>query len=197
MHRPGHKSLDSINQQNSDSIPAMDLEICPAEIISQSASDGAFTPLDQDLLFSFLKRYPRGKLWSFDLDGSLSSSEDDNMVSPENGRHPKNELSRAKRRQIEANILQRHFPQCRQLLFTGLWDPAASRWFLGGFAWTVSSRQVFSVDVSSLLPFSICHCHESTLCSMQYPKSSQLAIRLLLPFPDQALWLTLKTSRLS
>ena len=179
--------MDSIDQQNSEWMPSTDLDIRPAEIVSQSASDGAFTPLDQDLLFSFLKRYPRGKLWSFDLDGSLSSSEDDNMFPSKNGRHSKNDPSRAKRRQIEANILQRHFPKCRQLLFTGLWDAAASRWFLGGFAWTVSSRQVFSVDVSHPFLFANFYCHKNTLYNMQYPKSSACHSILDDPFPEWAL----------
>lgn len=180
MHRQGHKSVDSSNQQNSGRMPATDLDVCPADIVSQSASDGAFTPVGQDLLFSFLKRYPRGKLWSFDLDGSLSSSEDDSTFPSKTGRPPKDESSRAKRRQIEANILQRHFPKCRQLLFTGLWDAAASRWFLGGFAWTVSSRQVFSVDVSHLLPFAIIIRARCAACNLRRIHFVDL---FFLPFP--------------
>ena len=119
----------------------------PADIISQSADEGSFTPLDEDVLFDFLRRFPRGKLWTFDVDGSLSSSEDDPVSSTGTRRSEKTLENRTKRRQFEARILQHHFPKSRQLLFTGLWDAAASRWFLGGFAWTTSSRQIFSVYV--------------------------------------------------
>ena len=141
----GHTSMGSIIEQGNETKPTSK----PADIICQSAAEGSFSPLDEDLLLDFLRRYPRGKLWNFDVDGSLSSSEDDPVSPNERRSSEKIGENRSKRRHMEARILQHHFPRVKQLLFAGLWDAAASRWFLGGFAWTTSPRQVFSAYVSS------------------------------------------------
>ena len=105
-----------------------------------------FSPVDENLLHSLLAQYPRGKLWSFDRDGSFSSSEEEPLSPRERTKSEGSIQTRANRKQIEAMLLQKHFPGVRQLLFSGLWDASSSRWFTGGFAWTTSSRQIFSRD---------------------------------------------------
>ena len=132
----------------------MSTESKSAYIMSQAADENSFTPISEDLLFGFLRRFPHGKLWTFDVDGSLSSSEEDPASPLGVTKYERIEENRMEKRQMEAKLLQHHFPRCRQLLFTGFWDAAASRWFLGGFAWTTASRQIFSVyvgDLNSLL----------------------------------------------
>ncbi len=114
----------------------------PAEIVSYSTSEAelgvgdqfktanikSFTPLDENLIHSLLAKYPRGKMWTFDQDGNLSSSEEDSL-SPRDPKYSESSRqSRANRKQIEAMLLQRHFPGVRQLLFAGLWDAGSSRW---------------------------------------------------------------------
>ncbi len=128
----------------------------PAEIVSYSALESdlglrsqlpetkSFKPVDENLLHSLLARYPRGKLWSFDQDGSLSSSEEEPLSPTERTKPEGSRQLRANRKQIEAMLLQKHFPGVRQLIFSGLWDASSSRWFTGGFAWSRSSRQIFS-----------------------------------------------------
>ncbi len=128
--------------------PPSNAEGRPAEIISQAADEGSFTPIREDILFDFLRRFPHGKLWTFDVDGSFYSSEDDPTSPTGNKKYEKIQENRSHRRQMEAKLLQHHFPGCRQLLFTGLWDATNSRWFLGGFAWTTASLHIFSVYVS-------------------------------------------------
>lgn len=130
----------------------------PAEIVSCSTPEvelgfgnqplevKSFESVDEDLLHSLLARYPRGKLWSFDQDGSLSSSEEEPFSPSEQNKSEGSGKLRAKRKHIEAMLLQNHFPGVRQLIFSGLWDASSSRWFTGGFAWTTSSRQIFSSD---------------------------------------------------
>ena len=129
----------------------------PAEIVSYSTSESdagsgnqlpeakSFKAVDESLLHSLLVRYPRGKLWSFDRDGSLSSSEEE-PFSPTERAKPEFTGQSRQRRHLEAMLLQNHFPGVRQLIFSGLWDASSSRWFTGGFAWTTSSRQIFSRD---------------------------------------------------
>lgn len=130
----------------------------PAEVISSSAVNagmdlgnraaehGSFIPLDEGLLHEFLAKYPRGKMWTFSTDGTLSSSEEEGLSPKERRRSERTEEARATRKQMETAVLQRHFPGVRQLIFTGLWDAGSSRWFTGGFCWTTSSRHIFSVD---------------------------------------------------
>ena len=128
----------------------------PAEVVSfftrdsdlglgnQSLETKSFKAVDENLLHSLLTRYPHGKLWSFDEDGSLSSSEEEPLSPRERTTPEGSRQLRLSRKQIEAMLLQRHFPGVRQLIFSGLWDASSSRWFTGGFAWTTSGRQVFS-----------------------------------------------------
>ena len=128
----------------------------PADIVSYSTAESelgfgdqlseikSFKSVDETLLHSLLVRYPRGKLWSFDQDGSLSSSEEEALSPRERTKSEGSRQLRANRKQVDAIILQKHFPGVRQLIFSGLWDASSSRFFAGGFAWTTSSRQIFS-----------------------------------------------------
>ncbi|KAG8525974.1 uncharacterized protein KY384_000736 [Bacidia gigantensis] len=104
-----------------------------------------FHPIDDRLLHSLLRRYPRGKLWSFDTDSTLSSSEEDALT--RSGADRVGELSGKKRYQ-ETVLLRKYFPDAKQLLFYGLWDAGSSRWFCASFAWTTktSAHQIFSVE---------------------------------------------------
>ena len=108
----------------------------PAEIVSFSTSEEAsglgeqvekvksFNPMDENLLHSLLARYSRGKMWSYDQDGCLSSSEEekDILSPPERSESEPRRQSRAARKHLEAELLQKHFPGVRQLMLTGLWD---------------------------------------------------------------------------
>ncbi len=116
----------------------------PAEIVSYSTVEAelgvgdesrttnikSFTPLDESLIYSLLVRYPRGKMWTFDQDGNLSSSEEDSLSPRDPKSSESSKQSRANRKQIEAMLLQKHFPGVRQLLFAGLWDAGSSRWWV-------------------------------------------------------------------
>ena len=130
----------------------------PADVISYSVSEGvlsfatkitgidSFSPMNEDLLQSFLQRYPRGKLWSFDESGRFSSSEEEN-IPPRTQRKPSDSrITRSKRNRIEADLLRVHFPNVRQLLFAPLWDASSARWFSGCFVWGTSPHQVFSEE---------------------------------------------------
>ena len=113
----------------------------PAEIISCSPSERnlefedqttrtqAFSPIDEDLLLSLLTRYHRGKMWTFDQDGNLSSSEEDIIPTNSTSNASENQTrSSSSRRQREITQLRHYFPGISQLLFSGLWDAGSSRW---------------------------------------------------------------------
>ena len=91
-----------------------------AEIISFSTSEetlylpnlgqrlNSFSQLGEDSLQYLLHKYPRGKLWSFDEDGSFSSSEEE--VAQNKGNLATNRQSSTQRKLLVALMLQGHFP---------------------------------------------------------------------------------------
>ena len=127
-----------------------------------------FHPLEEHFLQQILKRYPRGKMWSFDEEGGLSSSEEERR--PSQGHRSADEHSQSKidRRKAEAKTLQHSFPAVRQLLFIPLWDAASFRVFSGCFAWTTSSHQVFTreIELSFLIAFGNSICAEISRLEM-------------------------------
>lgn len=109
----------------------------------------SFSPFGEKALATLLKRYPRGKLWTFDSDGAVSSSseEDRNRLAKQTHRNDKS-LRRRKlhssKARSDAKYLARHFPGVRQLLFVPLWDAGRSRWLSGCFAWSTEPTRILS-----------------------------------------------------
>ncbi|KAJ5288672.1 CheY-like superfamily [Penicillium angulare] len=151
----------------------------PASILSLSTNEVPFsfgqahstTPvanLDRSFLAVLLRRYPKGKLWSFHQDRFLSISDDDDQTprdraSPGPSRSPSdnNQLPQvskpvAKRRRAAENTwLNQYFPNATQIMFVPLWNAVNSQWFSGCFCWTTDETQVFTsaVELSSVLGF--------------------------------------------
>ncbi|KAJ5820346.1 hypothetical protein N7474_005937 [Penicillium riverlandense] len=155
----------------------------PAPILSMSTYDDPFSPragstvscaaanLDRSFLQTLLRRYPKGKLWSFHRDGLISTSDDDddqhvlhrgsptgsNNRSPSGGA-PTIEVSkpvRRRRKAAENSMLNKYFPKAAQIMFVPLWNAATSQWFAGCFCWSTTETQVFTsaVELSSVLGF--------------------------------------------
>ena len=97
----------------------------------------SFSALDEKALHTLLRRYPRGKLWSFDSDGAMSSSSEEESLRFDR-------KLKSARNKSDANFLLRRFPGVRQLLFIPLWDAGRSRWFSGCFAWSTDPTRILS-----------------------------------------------------
>ncbi|KAJ9638350.1 hypothetical protein H2199_007037 [Coniosporium tulheliwenetii] len=107
----------------------------PADILAKSivtpisdsvrGDDAAdFTPLAAADVAKLIRRYPRGKLFTFEVDGVNSPSSGEDYAYGF-------DLSKPKRKtpsQTEVQLLLRHFPGARQIIFLPLWDSASSRW---------------------------------------------------------------------
>jgi signal transduction histidine kinase/CheY-like chemotaxis protein len=104
--------------------------------------------LDNDFLNQLTGRYPKGRLWSFHSDGTLTTSDEEQSISAS----PK---QRHKSRASETSKLNTYFPDACQVMFVPLWDATNSQWFAGCFCWTPQPTRVFSraVDLSSTFGF--------------------------------------------
>ncbi|CAG8410211.1 unnamed protein product [Penicillium salamii] len=104
--------------------------------------------LDHGFLGHLTRRYPKGRLWSFHHDGSLSTADEDLSV----------DLSRRQSKRFKASetaSLNAYFPDACQVAFVPLWNGTDSQWFAGCFCWTPHPTRVFSraVDLSSIFSF--------------------------------------------
>ncbi|KAH6682076.1 hypothetical protein B0J14DRAFT_577841 [Halenospora varia] len=108
-----------------------------------------YEQLPESILRRLLKRYPHGKIFNFDEDGSFSSSETDNTaprVDPSTGiEHHKHEnKARRKRhsRETEAKAILSVLPGARSVFWFPLWDQNRERWFAGTLVWSTSPTRV-------------------------------------------------------
>ena len=113
-------AIDSAMYSVDNSSEATDI---PADVLAQSLApayqesghqaqcNSKFCPMPQSALQKIMKRYPRGKLWVFDEDLSLSSSEED-QFNEQIDLNMSNGLRRPQRKskQVEARVLQDCFP---------------------------------------------------------------------------------------
>lgn len=113
--------------------------------------------LDSGFLHQSIRRYPKGKLWSFRRDGTLSTSDEAKKPRHNTKRQPFDvSLNRQKKsRASETSMLNAFFPNASQVIFVPLWNATNSQWYAGCFCWTTQETHVFSpsVDLSSVLGF--------------------------------------------
>ncbi|KAH9885944.1 hsp90-like protein [Xylariomycetidae sp. FL2044] len=136
--------------------------------IDGDASALGHTTVPERLLAKLLRRYPRGKLFHYDGNGSLQS--DDSSSSGEEprsaSRHGSSSTRPSKpkldrqhrsftRDQDGENIISM-FPGARSVVLVPAWDTHNKRWFAGGFAWTKNPTRSFSLEgeLSYLTAFS-------------------------------------------
>ncbi|KAI9734183.1 MAG: hypothetical protein M1818_006610 [Claussenomyces sp. TS43310] len=111
----------------------------------------AFIEFDERSLHAFLRRYPKGKLWTFEEDGAVSSSSDDDgkilvqsLMPGERSQANAQRKRRQARSAAETMILLRLFPGVRQLLFVPLWDSSRSRWLSANFTWSTEPTRILT-----------------------------------------------------
>ena len=110
----------------------------------------SFVPFDEKSLHKLLRRYPRGKLWTFDSDGAVSSSSEEEFIKPQHKDPAQNskDLHKRKMRSVrsksDARFLSIHFPGVRQLLFVPLWDNSRTRWLSGCCVWSTEPTRILS-----------------------------------------------------
>ncbi|KNB05772.1 hypothetical protein FOXG_07944 [Fusarium oxysporum f. sp. lycopersici 4287] len=115
------------------------------------------TTMPMKLLAALLRRYPAGKIFNFDEDGSLlsSGSSEADLCTP----MPKQEYfgegstaalsgksQRPWSRSLEGPSVSKIFPGARSVAFVPVWDPKRDRWLAGGFAYTRTPTRTFTIE---------------------------------------------------
>ncbi|KAJ5965598.1 hypothetical protein N7481_012312 [Penicillium waksmanii] len=172
------------SSRDSGSEDSMSDSTGPATVLSMSTEDEPFAPragaisespaasLDRSFLQLLLRRYPKGKIWSFHRDGLISTSDDDD--DDDDDHNPRNTAPTPsnpsppglspidvtkpmgkRRKAAENTLLNQYFPEAVQIMFVPLWNAVNSQWFAGCFCWIDVETQVFTsaVELSSVLGF--------------------------------------------
>ena len=102
--------------------------------------------IPQKQLQKLIRRYPRGKMWSFDEEALLSSSEEEqSSQSPQlKSSRVSDSSARLRLRQSEARMLQSAFPNAHCIMFVPLWDSALSKYGSTCFCFSTSLFQSFN-----------------------------------------------------
>ena len=148
----GEVTFSRTTKDSGKSVETLGFSTADASSIHGDSLPGsqAFTPFEEKALHTLLRRYPRGKLWTFDSDGAVSSSSEDETFKRirRDSDERRNDLRRRKVRnqkaKSDARFLAKHFPGVRQLLFVPLWDAGRSRWLSGCFAWSTEPTRILS-----------------------------------------------------
>lgn len=105
--------------------------------------------LPESMLKRLLKRYPHGKIFNFDQDGSFSSSDSDDSSSctkqnADKLAPPQEKKSRRQRhsKEAEAKAVLEVLPGARSVFWFPLWDQNRERWFSGSLIWSNSPTRV-------------------------------------------------------
>ncbi|KAJ2898985.1 hypothetical protein MKZ38_003554 [Zalerion maritima] len=135
--------------------------------INGSTVPSEYTELKEAFLQRLLRRYPHGKILSFEADGSAqsdqSSSELDDAGSALGGSYtlevdgnnettltstpvPHVQRTPARSRLDAADTIIKMFPAARSVAIVPLWDAQRSRWFAGGFFWSTTKTRIFTVE---------------------------------------------------
>ncbi|KAL2074667.1 hypothetical protein VTL71DRAFT_8446 [Oculimacula yallundae] len=122
--------------------------------------------MPEAVLRKLLKRYPHGKVFNFDEDGTYSSSESDHNPAnnlkdaqgkPNQGNHLSENSKRRHRssKESEAAAILAVLPGARSVFWFPLWDASRERWFSGSFVWSSNSARTLCPveDITYLAAF--------------------------------------------
>lgn len=100
-----------------------------------------------------LKRYPHGKVFNFEEDGSFSSSDTDytgmngysdaDATPHKSGAHERKAQRKRLSREAEAKAILSVLPKARSVFWFPLWDQSKERWFAGSLVWSTTPTRVF------------------------------------------------------
>ena len=136
----------------------------PCQILGTSVSNRCdIRPrldMPEKFLETLLKKYPRGKVWSFISEEDLvPSTRASDALTHTIANDLNNNGSRTAGPVDEFNEkeqLQRLFPGVRGLCLVGMWDAIRERWYAGTFVWSYSHSRVFSKSTELVFLIAFC-----------------------------------------
>lgn len=102
----------------------------------------------ESILKAMLNRYPYGKIFNYNQDGSLSDDSGSAAASASSSstNSSKYKKRRKQNQRQDANDLNKVLGGTRSIIFLPLWDSHKSRWLAGLLAWTNIPERVFSTE---------------------------------------------------
>ncbi|PNY23534.1 Uncharacterized protein TCAP_06522 [Tolypocladium capitatum] len=133
------------------------------DVLGSSTSDASGTnrhaSMPERLVSKLLRRYPKGRIFSFDAKGELQSSDssedDPNSQTPadhgqtDSPRHSPPATSHQRQpwaRHREGTAVLATFPGARSVAFVPLWDAKKERWGAACFAYTHTPTRILTMD---------------------------------------------------
>ncbi|KAJ5523719.1 hypothetical protein N7494_010369 [Penicillium frequentans] len=112
--------------------------------------------ISENFLGQLSRRYPRGKIFNFSEDGTLSSDDTSDGDSPCSSGKRFKKTRRAYLRQDAVTLLQLA-PRARSIAFSPLWDSHKGRWYSGCLTWTRAPHRVLTSEDELAFLFAIGH----------------------------------------
>lgn len=137
--------------------------------VSTSPDQPEFEPFTPEKLLKLIKRYPRGRMFTFDQQGQelSDSSENDTL---QNGR-PRSKRRRQRATADSAN-LRAHFSKARQIMFIPIWDSTTGR-SAACFIYNCSEYRNFSHQLEFLHCITFNNCVDTELTRLANLKASE------------------------
>ncbi|KAF6807250.1 sensor histidine kinase response [Colletotrichum sojae] len=128
--------------------------------IDQQLGSQAHPCFSERFLSKLLRRYPRGKIFSFDENGYLQSSDFSDEETPkalspsaleEPFSHPMTERDRKRSKRMlsranEGKMIMSLFSGARSVALVPIWDSQKQRWYAGGFIYTKDPLRILTVE---------------------------------------------------
>ncbi|KAF5665141.1 nik-1-like protein [Fusarium heterosporum] len=163
----GHASISSPrssmdSQEEGAMCPVLGFSTSVSSSINDELPSVRSRSIPERQLQKLLRRYPKGKIFNFDSQGNMASSdatsEDVTMTGRQThkvqdfhedqqskGRNPR-KVKHPYSRRNEGSAIRDLFPGARSVAFLPLWDSHRQRWFSGCFIHTMTPTRVFTVQ---------------------------------------------------
>lgn len=129
-----------------------------ASSVNDQSMDDNKISLSESFLGGLLHRYPRGKIFNFGEDGTISSDDMSDSIIKRFLRRPGGKKYKKTRNSLmrqDAQSLLQLAPESRSIIFSPLWDSHKGRWYSGVLAWTKAPHRVLTSndELAFLLTF--------------------------------------------
>lgn len=151
LSKHGSTADDPVLWANGGAITPKTCYVLGSSLSYDMPFDVSETNITEPLLESMLAKYPCGKIWTFEgqgseYDESTDSANEDPSCRPRNGPDTLGTTRDRWQRRAHAIDIQKLFPRVRSFGFVGMWDHVRQRWFAGVMFWSSSPFRVLSVE---------------------------------------------------